>query len=123
VKLGGYQREIWVGLHPLIPPQLFAMEYASAPGTRSDPVEKDVEASLIAVRGFPLLDHAELPFGEARKMTVDRQVVSVEQKNVPQSLVVLPAGYADETPRPKAPAARRPPASSRPAGQKTPGAG
>ncbi len=121
-KLGGYQRELWIGEHPLIPPQLFAMSYASAPASSSEPIEKDFDAALLAIRGFPLLDHSELPYGSS-KIVVDHQVVSVEQKNVPLSLVVLPSGFTDVTPRPKEPAASRPPASSRPPGQKTPGVG
>lgn len=122
VRLGAYQRELWIGSHPAIPPQLFAMVTASTPTVQSEPVQKDVDLALVAVRGYPLLDHSEVPYGAA-KIVVDRQVVSVQQKNVPLSLVVLPSGYTDVTPQPKAPGERRPGASSRPRDRKTPGAG
>src|SRR5713226_4474381 len=101
VRLGGYQRELWIGSPPAIPPTLFGMLNASNDG-------------LSKLRGFPMVDHAELPYGNA-KMVVDRIVIKIEQRNVPQSSMNIPGDYKEIT----APAGRRPPASSPPAGQNT----
>ena len=101
-RLGGYQRELWIGSPAQIPPQLFGM----------------IDASFAKLPGFPLVDHAELPYGNTR-LLVDRSVVKIEQKNVPQSWISVPSDYKEVT----APAASRPPASSRPPGQSTPTAG
>jgi hypothetical protein len=101
VRLGGYQRELWIGSPPAIPPNLFAMLNASDDG-------------LLKLRGFPMIDHAELPYGNT-KMVVDRIVIKIEQRDVPQSSLNIPGDYKEIT----APAGRRPPASSPPAGQNT----
>ncbi len=108
VKLGGYQRELWIGSHPLIPESLFPLIDASN-GSK--------EHLLAGVRGFPLAEHAELPYGKS-KIVVDRQVASVERKNVPQSLLQIPASYKDVSAT--EPAARPPASSSHPRDQKTP---
>ena len=100
VKLGGYQRQIWFGSHPLIPPQLFALMQASrAPGPDA-PVSKRVDDALLAVRGFPLADHAELPYAQT-KIVVDRDVVSIERKNVAASLLDIPDDYREVKPAPR----------------------
>jgi hypothetical protein len=111
IRLGAYQRQLWIGNHPAIPAQLFAAMQATQPITTPlAPVARAVDEALMNVRGFPLADHAELPFGNG-KLVVDKQVVKVEQRDVPQSLLNVPASYKDVTPRPTAPAASRQPAS------------
>ncbi|MEA2568679.1 MAG: hypothetical protein QOI24_680 [Acidobacteriota bacterium] len=86
VKLGAYERHLWIAEHNAIPPQLFAMMQASEPlATPLAPVMRAAEEALLSVRGFPLEDHAELPYGD-RKMVVDRKVVSITQANVPAAL-------------------------------------
>ena len=83
VKLGGYQRHLWIAKHPALPPDLFAMMEASRP--RTSPlanVAHSVDEALMAVQGFPLLDQAELAYGN-KKLTVERRVVSIETKDVP----------------------------------------
>lgn len=107
IQIGGYQRELWIGEHPAIPPQLFAMMEAS----------EGRPSLLTAVRGFPLADHSELPYG-TEKFVADRAVVSVVSRDVPASILQIPRGYRDVT----APAAGRPPASSPPRDQTTPAA-
>src|SRR5258708_38017594 len=82
VRLGAYQRHLWIGSHPLIPPGLFAMMEASRPITT--PVEgamHDVDEPLLEVLGFPLAEHAELPYGK-KKLVLDRTVSRIEQRNV-----------------------------------------
>lgn len=107
VRLGGYQREVWIGLHPLIPPTLFALMDAS---------DGSADNVLSATRGFPLLDHAEIAYGNS-KFVVDRAVLNIERKNVPEALLQIPASYRDVTAT--APAARHPGASSPPRDQRT----
>jgi len=96
VKLGAYQRELWIGSHPLIPPTLFALIHASQEPTIAAPIAAQVDSALLSARGFPLAEHAEVPYGKT-KLVVDRQVVSVERKNVPESLLVIPPAYREVT--------------------------
>src|SRR5205085_1212957 len=71
IRLGRYQRELWIGSPKAIPPQLFGMMNAA-------------DDRLSKLRGFPLVDHAELPYGKS-KLLVDHSVVKIEQRNVPPS--------------------------------------
>jgi len=98
IRLGGYQRQLWIARHPSLPTDLFAMIEASTP--RTSPfagVARDVEAALMSVQGFPLLDHAEVAFGN-KKMVVERSVVSIAVKDVPASWLQVKARAA--SPRP-----------------------
>ena len=116
IRAGGYQRELWVADHPLIPSNLFAVLYASTPlRSRDEPMMKEVDDAIIMMKGFPLLDHAEMPYGKT-KMVVDRSVAKIEQKDVPRSWFSWPAAYKPFT----EPDAGRPPASSPQPNQKTP---
>lgn len=102
VRMGAYQRQLWIGAHPLIPEGLFAMMEASQAGTRSAAgVMRDVDDALFDVKGFPLAEHAELPY-DNEKMVLDRTVVKVEQQSVPQASLSIGAGYRDVT-KPAAP--------------------
>ena len=97
VKLGGYTRELWIGQHPLIPPRLYAMIVASEPPSSPlVPVMKNVDEALMKVSGFPLAEHSELVFGN-KKMTVDKQVVKIEQRDVPQWWLNVRGDYKDVT--------------------------
>jgi hypothetical protein len=98
IRLGGYQRRLWIAKHPALPADLFAMMEASAPN--SSPlagVARDVDEALMNVQGFPLLDHAEVAFGN-KKMIIERSVVKIEQKDVPASWLQTKAPSA--SPRP-----------------------
>jgi hypothetical protein len=95
VTLGGYKHELWVGEHPLIPPQLYAMMIASAsPSSPLVPVMKEVDEALMNVRGFPLAEHSELAYGN-KKMTVDTEVVKIEQRDVPSWFLNVRGDYKD----------------------------
>lgn len=119
IRLGGYQRELWFAQHPLIPDDLHVMMHASGEtSTRLAAIVAEADEGLTSARGFPLVDRAELPYGKS-KMTVDRVVTAIQQKDIASSLFQVPPGYEEI----KAPAARRPPASSRPPGRKAPEAG
>lgn len=116
IRLGGYQRELWFAQHPLIPDDLHAMMHVSGEtSTRLAAIVAQADEGLTNARGFPFVDRAELPFGKS-KMTVDRVVTAIQQKDVASSMFQIPAGYEEI----KAPVARRPPASSRPPGRKAP---
>jgi hypothetical protein len=95
IKLGAYRRELWIASHPLIPKGLFAMLQASEPV--SSPlagVMRAVDEALLEVQGFPLADHAELPY-ENTKMVVDHIVVKIEQRDVPASWLKIGADYRE----------------------------
>jgi hypothetical protein len=120
VKLGAYERELWFGEHPQIPSELFSLMQASElPGPAAPMVRKSTEA-LLNVRGFPLVDHSEVPFGKTR-IVVDRTVVSIGKRKVPEALLVIPETYRDISV--KEPAARPPDVASPPPDQKTPAEG
>ena len=50
--------------------------------------------ALFELRGFPLAEHAELPYLD-RKLAVDRSVLKVETKNVPKAFLAIPPGYRE----------------------------
>jgi hypothetical protein len=98
IHLGGYQRELWIGSHPLIPRGLFAMLQASEPA--SSPlagITRTADEALMEVQGFPLADHAELPY-ENKKMVVDHTVTKIEQRDVPATLLAVSGKYTEEKP-------------------------
>jgi hypothetical protein len=93
VRAGGYMRELWIGQHPAIPPNLFSMMVASdQPSTPLTPMMRAVDDALIASHGFPLAEHAELPYLN-KKLVVDKTVTKIESKNVPAALFDT-RGYA-----------------------------
>ena len=99
VRRGGYERQLWIGQPRSVPAQLFGM----------------MNDEFAEIRGFPMIDHAELPYGKS-KMVVDHSVLTIEQKNVPLSLVSVKRGYKQI----KAPGGSRPPVSSPRRDQSTP---
>lgn len=120
IRLGRYQRELWLATHSRIPPNLFAMMVASnRPDSAMAPLTREIDEALLAVRAFPFIDRTELPFGRDGKIVIDRVVLSVEQKEVPESLLVIPRSYEEI----KAPAARPRRASSLPPRRSTPAEG
>ena len=96
LRAGGYERRLWMAKHPSIPNELFATTQASS----STPAEP-----LLQIQGFPLVDHAELPFGK-QKMVVERSVVKIEEREVPESWLAIGKDYTEV----KEPAARPRPA-------------
>jgi hypothetical protein len=93
IRLGAYQRELWIGSHPLIPRGLFAMLQATEPA--SSPlagVTRAADEALIEVQGFPLADHAELPY-ENKKMVADKIVTKIEQRDGPATLLAVNRKY------------------------------
>lgn len=95
IKAGNYTRELWIGSHPAIPRGLYAaMLAARSPSSNIQPMARAVDEALLAIEGFPLAEHSELPLGNA-KMTVDREVVSIGSRDVPAALLEVPRGYKE----------------------------
>ncbi|HEV7922014.1 MAG TPA: DUF4412 domain-containing protein [Thermoanaerobaculia bacterium] len=93
VKAGTYTRELWIGSHPAIPRGLYAaMMAARQPSSNIEPMARSVDEALLAVEGFPLAEHSELPLGNT-KMTVDREVVAIGARDVPATMFEVPKGY------------------------------
>ncbi|MDP9360264.1 MAG: hypothetical protein M3P29_02305 [Acidobacteriota bacterium] len=101
IRIGAYQRELWIASHPLIPPGLFAIMQASGPV--SSPLAGVMRAAgeaLLIVQGYPLADHAELPY-ENRKLIVDNTVVKIEQRVVPAAWLNVSSAYKEVKPAPE----------------------
>jgi hypothetical protein len=99
IESGAYERELWIAQHPAIPSGLFAMMHASEPATLPlAPIMRAVDEVLIAARGFPLLDHAEVPLAK-NNLVIDRVVVGIGPKDVPASLFEVPAYSRTATPQ------------------------
>jgi hypothetical protein len=95
IEVGAYRRELWLGAHRAIPDELFAMMVASdSASSPLAPMMRAVDDALTRMRAFPLLDHAEVPYGKS-KLVIDRAVISIAEQNVPQSMLRPPAGYRD----------------------------
>lgn len=100
IESGAYRRELWLAEHPSIPRGLFAMMHASEPPSSPlAPMARDVDEALIATRGFPLADRTTVPLGK-ETLIVERTVTSIAQQQVAESLLALPKGYRDLTPKP-----------------------
>jgi hypothetical protein len=98
IRIGAYQRELWIASHPLIPAELFAITQASQ--TSSSPlagVMRQADEALLNIRGYPMADHAELPY-EKKKLVVDNTVVSIERRDVPAALLNVNAAFKEMTP-------------------------
>jgi hypothetical protein len=107
IRLGAYQRELWIASHPLIPEGLFAMLQASEPV--SSPlagVMRAADEALLDVKGFPIADHAELPY-ENQKLVVDNTIVKIDQREVPASWLNVRADYRELHPAPAGVGKRR----------------
>jgi hypothetical protein len=97
IESGAYQRELWFGEHAGIPRELFSMMHASEPPTKPlAPMMRAADEALLAARGFPLADHAEVPLAN-EKVIVDRVVAGITTRDVPQNLFAIPKGYRDLT--------------------------
>ncbi len=100
LRSGTYVRELWIAEHPAIPPGLFAMMIASTPSASPlSGMMKSADEALLATTGFPLVDHAEIAYGD-KKLSIDRDVVKIERRAVPQSWLNVPRSYRDLTPAP-----------------------
>lgn len=76
IQTGAYRRELWIAKHPAIPDRLYSM---------LQPIG--------APPGFPMLDRTEMPYGKASKFSVERMVVAIGEKDVPQAMFEVPRRY------------------------------
>jgi hypothetical protein len=101
IESGAYRRELWLGEHPSIPRGLFGMMQASeAPSSPLAPMTRTVDEALISARGFPLSDRATVPLGDTT-LVVERDVTGIGQQQVSQTVLAVPKGYRDLTPKAK----------------------
>lgn len=99
IQSGTYRRDLWFAKHPAIPERLFAMMYASdPPSSPLAPLISDVDQAIITEERFPLIDHSEVTYGN-EKMVINRTVVKIEERDVPQGAVTPPRTYLDLTPK------------------------
>lgn len=100
LQAGAWSRDLWIATHPAIPKNLLAMMTASESATTPlAPMMRPAVEALMEIEGFPLLDRSEVAYGD-QKMIVTREVLKIEEKNVPEALVTVPRGYKDVTPAP-----------------------
>lgn len=100
ITAGAYRRELWFGTHPQIPARLHPLMYLTRLAESDEAgVSPRVDDVLLNLPGYPMIDRAELPYGN-KKMTVERSVVRIEQKQVPRSWFELPKKSRDITPAP-----------------------
>jgi len=98
ITSGGYTRELWLAEHPSIPRGLFAMMHASdEQSSPLAPVMRDVDREVVSVRGFPLLDRTTVPLRNG-ELVVERAVIDIAERDVPESLLAIPSRYEDVTP-------------------------
>ncbi|MEA2488347.1 MAG: hypothetical protein QOH21_139 [Acidobacteriota bacterium] len=106
IELGAYRRQLWIAPHPAIPDELYAMMHLSEPAPSPlAPMHRAVDEALAKVRGYPLLDRAEIAYGKG-KHVVEHTVLGIAQQNVAGSLLSVPKDYTDKTPKPR-PAAKK----------------
>lgn len=99
MRAGAYRRDLWIAKHPAIPEQLFAMMQASdPPSSPLAPMARAADEALASMKGFPLLERAEVPYGNSKFVT-ERAVLGIGQKDVPKALLEVPRGYRDLTPK------------------------
>jgi hypothetical protein len=111
ITVGAYRRELWIASQSPIPSELFATMLAcETPSSPLAGMAREVDEALLAIRGFPMLDHSELSLGHGAKYVIDRAVVDIRQQDVPASYLNVGAGYRDVTLT--EPDASLPPASS-----------
>jgi hypothetical protein len=97
ITSGAYTRELWIAEDPSIPRDLFAMMHASeTPSSPLAPMMRDVDRELVSERGFPLVDRTTVPVGRGL-LVVERTVIGIAQRDVPESLMAFPRGYEDRT--------------------------
>jgi hypothetical protein len=93
IEVGNYRRELELSDNRAIPRGLFAMMHASDPASSPlAPIMRAADDVLTNTQLFPARDHSELPYGD-KKLIVDRTVVSIVERSVPESMLTVPRGY------------------------------
>jgi hypothetical protein len=98
MKLGGYEREIWLTSEPLVGEGFLRMWLASEPVNEAYAgVLRDVEGALMREDGFPVYERSAFAW-EGGAMVSRRRLVSIRTRQVPAALFEIPADYRDVTP-------------------------
>jgi hypothetical protein len=93
IEVGNYRRELELSGNRASPRGLFAMMHASDPASSPlAPIMRAADDALTSMELFPARDHSELPYGD-KKLIVDRTVVSIVERSVPESMLTVPRGY------------------------------
>jgi hypothetical protein len=98
MKLGGYEREIWLTREPLVGEGFFRMWLASEPISEAYAgVLRNVESALMRQEGFPVYERSAFVW-EGGSMVSRRRLVSIGTRQVPAALFEIPAEFRDVTP-------------------------
>lgn len=98
VKLGGYEREIWLTKEPLVGKGFFRMWLASEPINEAYAgVLRNVEGALMRQDGFPVYERSAFVW-EGGAMVSRRRLVSITTRQVSASLFEIPADFRNVTP-------------------------
>ncbi|MFN2441831.1 MAG: DUF4412 domain-containing protein [Thermoanaerobaculia bacterium] len=95
MKLGGYEREIWLSKEPLAGSGFLRMWLTSEP--ISEPyagVMRNVDGALMRQDGFPVYERTAFTW-EGGAMVSRRRLVSIETRQVSASLFEIPSDYLD----------------------------
>jgi hypothetical protein len=97
IRMGRYERQLWIGQHPSIPPSLFALMNASQPETTPiGAVTREPLQAILDLTGYPLIDHSDLPY-DGKSIGIERSVASVAEKEIPADWLDIPEGFRDVT--------------------------
>lgn len=98
VELGGYHREIWMSVDPILGEDFFRMWIASEPLSEAwAGVLQPVHEQLLELEGFPLIDRSRLVW-EGGALLSQRSLVGIEDSRVRASFFEIPGAYEDATP-------------------------
>ena len=93
VRMGGYQRSLWMSTALNVPSRLFPLMVASDPAaTPYAPAMSQVFEELTQLGGFPVIDRGDVTWAGEPRM-IEKKLIRVEQRNVPAFWVEVPAGY------------------------------
>ncbi|HXI12509.1 MAG TPA: hypothetical protein VNM92_07670 [Thermoanaerobaculia bacterium] len=124
IKIGAYNRQLWVGSLPRVPGKFLSLAFASDmnKGPYRGLMRKAMPA-MIALEGFIMFDRSDMQVGRD-SLSIERTVTKVEQGRVSRAWLAIPSGYRDAESNPATrPSADRQSASSRQSGRDARGAG
>ena len=93
IRLGDYQRSLWMSTALDVSSRLFPLMVASDPVTTAyAPSMSQVFEELTRLGGFPIIDRGDMMWaGEPH--IVEKKLIRIEQRNVPASWLEIPADY------------------------------
>ena len=97
IRIGAYNRQLWVGSIPRVPEKFLALAFAS--DMNDGPYRglmRKVMPAMISLNGFVMLDRSDLPMG-TETVSIERTVTAVSQGSIPRGWLAIPPGYRDAT--------------------------